>query len=339
MIYLGFFNDLLLHVCPFTPNINEQICKLNLRNDKCRLSSFKRRKRGIYVKLTIWSIVGIILLQKGVISLCEKTKARNDTVAVQEKATRWNEEESNGNRSQVVKFQIGTPRKNNNVDKSDSVTSNEQWPRKLYISHRTGNAGRDIFKAISTNDDKQTTTIRRDDHDARDVRSIQTPTIYTSKKDENTIITLTSNENHYDKQNSMIENSTSSVSFEFKTSGSVNIVTLDERNFFKHGNDDTSHDKGAEKSKSGTKSRLSPVNRIGAAIALIMLAIGVAMLLLGPLIVIVRAFSNRRRTREMLKARCYNDQPPTYEEATLMDQAPRYSTLQLDTILDSSLSL
>ncbi|CAK9824862.1 hypothetical protein ANTRET_LOCUS2960 [Anthophora retusa] len=295
-------------------------------------------KLTIIFQLTIWSIVGIILLQKGVISLCEKTKARNDTVAIQEKAVvRWNEEESNGNRSQVVKFQIGTPSKNNTPDKTDGITSNEQWPRKLYIFHRTSNAGREIFKAISMIDKKR--TMIHQNHDARDVRSIQTPTIYTSKKDENAIVTLTSNENHYDQENTTMENNTTSVSFKLKNSGSVNIVTLNERNFFKHETDETSHE-GAENNKSETKSRhRSPVNRIGAAIALIMLAIGVVMLLLGPLIVIIRAFSNRRRTREMLKTRCYNDQPPTYEEATLMDQAPRYSTLQLDTILDSSFSL
>ncbi|CAK9807332.1 hypothetical protein ANTQUA_LOCUS5159 [Anthophora quadrimaculata] len=295
-------------------------------------------KLTIIFQLTIWSIVGIILLQKGVISLCEKTKARNDTVAIQEKAVvRWNEEESNGNRSQVVKFQIGTPLKNNTPDRTDDVTSNEQWPRKLYIFHRTSNAGREIFKAISMIDKKR--TMIHQNHDARDVRSIQTPTIYTNKKDENAIVTLTSNENHYDQQNTTMENNTTSVSFKLKNSGSVNIVTLDKRNFFKHEIDETLHE-GAENNKSETKSRRrSPVNRIGAAIALIMLAIGVVMLLLGPLIVIIRAFSNRRRTREMLKTRCYNDQPPTYEEATLMDQAPRYSTLQLDTILDSSFSL
>lgn len=293
-------------------------------------------KLTIIFQLTIWSIVGIILLQKGVISLCEKTKARNDTVAIQEKAVvRWKEEESNRNRSQVVKFHIGTPSKNNTPDKTDGVTSNEQWPRKLYIFHRTSNAGREIFKAISMIDKKQ--TMIHQNHDARDVRSIQTPTIYTSKKDENAIVTLTSNENH--QENTKMENNTTSVSFKLKNSGSVNIVTLDERNFFKHETDETSY-KGAENNKSETKSRRrSPVNRIGAAIALIMLAIGVVMLLLGPLIVIIRAFSNRRRTREMLKTRCYNDQPPTYEEATLMDQAPRYSTLQLDTILDSSFPL
>lgn len=40
-------------------------------------------KLTIIFQLTIWSIIGFIFLQKGVISLCEKTKARNDTINMQ----------------------------------------------------------------------------------------------------------------------------------------------------------------------------------------------------------------------------------------------------------------
>ncbi|PBC25964.1 hypothetical protein APICC_07186 [Apis cerana cerana] len=290
-------------------------------------------KLTIIFQLTIWSIIGIILLQKGVISLCEKTKVQNDTISKQEKLTRWNEGElfkkSNitENRFKIIKFQIDTQRENITIDKSKNITSNKH-------------IGNGIFKTISTI--KKRTTIRHE-HDTRDLHSIQSSTIYSNNKNEvekikhkaNIIIPLISNENPYETENSKMNDSMSSVSFEFKDFGTTNLIRLNEKNFFEHENNEMSH-KNIGNNKSEVKSRRSHVNRIGTAIAILMLAIGIVMLLLGPLIVIIRTFSHRRRTREMLKLKCYNDQPPTYEEATLMDQAPRYSTLQLDTILDSS---
>lgn len=269
-----------------------------------------------------------ILLKKNI-----KLRKYSRILFSQEKLTRWNEGElfkkSNitENRFKIIKFQIDTQRENITIDKSKNITSNKH-------------IGNGIFKTISTI--KKRTTIRHE-HDTRDLHSIQSSTIYSNNKNEvekikhkaNIIIPLISNENPYETENSKMNDSMSSVSFEFKDFGTTNLIRLNEKNFFEHENNEMSH-KNIENNKSEVKSRRSHVNRIGTAIAILMLAIGIVMLLLGPLIVIIRTFSHRRRTREMLKLKCYNDQPPTYEEATLMDQAPRYSTLQLDTILDSS---
>ncbi|CAL7938094.1 unnamed protein product [Xylocopa violacea] len=299
-------------------------------------------KLTIIFQLTIWSIVGVILLQKGAISLSEKLKERNDTVTTQETLTRQNKgeliKELHVTESYLkpVKFQIGTHLNDVITDNPDDVTSNGQWPRKVHInSHKTGNIGSGTFETTVTL--KKQITIDRE-HDARDIRSIQTPTVHTSNKNEvekvnrkeNATVPRNFNENPYDIQNT-------TVLLKIKDSDSSSFVTPSERNI-EHENNNMSY-KSIEKNKNDVKSRLQPVNRVGAAIAIIMLAIGVLMLLLGPLIVIVRAFNNKRRIRKILKAKNSNDLPPTYEEATLMDQAPRYSTLQLNTLLDSSSSV
>ncbi|KAK1122540.1 hypothetical protein K0M31_008991 [Melipona bicolor] len=294
-------------------------------------------KLTIIFQLTIWSTIGIILLQKGVISLCEKTKAQNDTINMQENFSRWNKgelfRESNitGNHFKIIKFQIGARPENTAIDHTGDTTSNGQLPRELYTSYGTNNIGSAISKPTSMI--KKRTTIHRK-HDAKSVRSIQISTVYSGNRNEveqvnhkmNVIIPHTSNENPYETENTVINNSViNQIDF-----GTTNLIRLTERNFFEH-----EHNENIEKDKNETKSRRRPVNRVGTAIAITMLAIGVVMLLIGPLIVIIRTFNNRRRTREMLKSRCYNDRPPTYEEATLMDETPRYSTLQLDATSDS----
>lgn len=264
----------------------------------------------------------------------------------QEKFTTWNELFTEINitesRLKIINFRIENQRKNVTIDHSNA-TSKKQWPRDLYTSHTTSSTGNGISRIISTIKDQ--TTIRHD-YDVKNVHAIQTSSIYSNNKNEvekinhkdNVITPLVFNDDSYEREKAMVNNSTSSVSFEFKDFDSTNFIGLNERNFFEHENKEISYE-GIGNNKSETKSQRRPISRVGTAIAIIMLAIGVVMLLLGPLIVIIRTFNNRRRTREILKSRCYNDQPPTYEEATLMDQAPKYSTLHLDKILDSSFTL
>ncbi|XP_003708587.2 uncharacterized protein LOC100878389 [Megachile rotundata] len=300
----------------------------------------------IVFQLTIWCVVGIILLQKGAISLRDKMKSRNDTADVQEKLERWEEKESirkstnvTENRRHVTKVnRIGVRRTNAVADNLDDVTSsNERLPRKLHSSRRTHHIGQETSK--------KTTIGVRQEHDTRGPRATQTLIVPSNKNNEpkiinyekNVIVSLASDEGSYISEN-IINNTTPSVSFELKRIGSADAATSNERNSLEHRADDIiSYETKIGNSKNETKPRRSPVNRIGAAIAIIMLAIGIIMLLLGPFIVIIRALGNRRRTREMAHKKWNrNDQPPTYEEATLMDQAPRYSTLQLNMILESS---
>nr|XP_034193755.1 uncharacterized protein LOC117610452 [Osmia lignaria] len=313
----------------------------------------------IVFQLTIWSIVGIILLQKGAISLREKMKPRNDTADVQDKLARWNGKESireptnvtDSSRRHIIKvYQTGTRRWTNvATDNVDDVTSNEWLSRKLHPSHRTRNINRESFKKTLTIGERTTiTTTVGHEYDTRGARAIETVAVHVNNKnkikninhEENVIVSLASNERSYDTENTVINNITPNILFEFENAGSANLARPDRRKSFEHDvNDITTYETTGD-GKSETKPRRSPVNRIGAAIAIIMLVIGIIMLLLGPFIVILRALNNRRRTRETLdKKRNPNDRPPTYEEATLMDQAPRYSTLQLDTILESSFSL
>ncbi|XP_043247842.1 uncharacterized protein LOC122394783 [Colletes gigas] len=303
-------------------------------------------------QLTIWCIVGIILLQKGAISLYDtKEVTRNDTADIQGKLMTWNENESIQESSiaekwhRFVERKIATPENDRvAVDNLGTVVQNERWPRKLFEPYRKSNIDTGITEKSSIID-KLTTMNRK--QDSRDIRAIQAQTIHTTSKNEvgkmygkeNIIIAQNLDENGRNGKKIVTSNNTSSTLF--RNFGPTDLLTLNESKFFDHGYNDIRYEASGI-GKNETKSERSPVNRVGAAVAIIMLAIGVVMLLLGPLIVILRAFADRRRTRQMLlKSRCRSDQPPTYEEATatLMDEAPRYSTLQLDTIPESSFSL
>ncbi|KAG8041027.1 hypothetical protein G9C98_002015 [Cotesia typhae] len=79
--------------------------------------------------------------------------------------------------------------------------------------------------------------------------------------------------------------------------------------------------------------RLSHLSGGGAAAAVAMVAVGAVMLVLGPAVIVLRALDERRQERRFLKLSARDDLPPTYEQATLMDEAPRYSSLSLNTIL------
>ncbi|XP_046739470.1 uncharacterized protein LOC124407408 isoform X2 [Diprion similis] len=72
-----------------------------------------------------------------------------------------------------------------------------------------------------------------------------------------------------------------------------------------------------------------------AAAAVAMIAVGAVMLVLGPAVILLRTLDDRRQERRFLKLSAQDDLPPSYEQATLMDEAPRYSTLSLNTISGS----
>ncbi|XP_071566821.1 uncharacterized protein [Temnothorax nylanderi] len=78
--------------------------------------------------------------------------------------------------------------------------------------------------------------------------------------------------------------------------------------------------------------RFSRVNEDSATTAVALVAIGAIMLLVGPVVVILRILDERRQARKLiaLPASAREDLPPTYEQAVLMDEAPRYSTLSLN---------
>lgn len=82
--------------------------------------------------------------------------------------------------------------------------------------------------------------------------------------------------------------------------------------------------------------RLGHVNGAGgggAAAAVAMVAVGAVMLVLGPAVIVLRALDERRQERRFLKLSGEEDLPPSYEQATgSIEQAPTYSSLNLDTI-------
>lgn len=78
--------------------------------------------------------------------------------------------------------------------------------------------------------------------------------------------------------------------------------------------------------------RYSRINEDGATTAVALVAIGAIMLLVGPIVIVLRILDERRQARKLvaLSANAREDLPPTYEQAVLMDEAPRYSTLTLN---------
>ncbi|XP_018305652.1 uncharacterized protein [Mycetomoellerius zeteki] len=84
------------------------------------------------------------------------------------------------------------------------------------------------------------------------------------------------------------------------------------------------------KDKSNVK--FSRVNENIATTAVALVSIGAIMLLVGPIVIIMRILDERRQARKLmaLPSRSREDLPPTYEQAVLMDEAPRYSTLALN---------
>ncbi|XP_018401038.1 PREDICTED: uncharacterized protein LOC108778367 isoform X2 [Cyphomyrmex costatus] len=78
--------------------------------------------------------------------------------------------------------------------------------------------------------------------------------------------------------------------------------------------------------------KLSRVNENIATTAVALVSIGAIMLLVGPIVIIMRILDERRQARKLmaLPSRSREDLPPTYEQAVLMDEAPRYSTLALN---------
>ncbi|KZC06003.1 PREDICTED: uncharacterized protein LOC107194248 [Dufourea novaeangliae] len=306
----------------------------------------------IVFQLTIWTVVGLIFLRKGANSLCDiKDTIRNDTADTQETIVRWNEKQSIQessiikNRHRIAEYEVTTWRKDVvALDSSKKTAGNGKWlSRKPYISYRLDNIGRRIPEKSSTN---RKLTTNDDVQDTRGIRAIPGRTITASNrnKDEKidhkeSAVVVTFDQSSYNVKKVLIDNDASSSSFQLENSSSVNVVTSDDRDLFEIDEYDTRY-KATRIDRIEKKLRRTPVNRVGAAAAITMLAIGVVMLLLGPLIIILRAFGDRRRSRQIfLKSRCHADRPPTYEEAVLMDQAPRYSTLQLDTIPESSFFL
>lgn len=97
----------------------------------------------------------------------------------------------------------------------------------------------------------------------------------------------------------------------------------------------TGRDKEGDDDQSWTGKRnvrYSRVNEDGAKTAVALVAVGAIMLLVGPIVVVLRILDERRQARKLvaLAANAREDLPPTYEQAVLMDEAPRYSTLALN---------
>ncbi|KAL0134668.1 hypothetical protein PUN28_001453 [Cardiocondyla obscurior] len=68
----------------------------------------------------------------------------------------------------------------------------------------------------------------------------------------------------------------------------------------------------------------------GGMMAIALVVVGGIMLLVAPIVIILRAVEDTRQARKLAALQLSEDLPPTYEQAVLMDEAPRYSTLSLN---------
>lgn len=83
---------------------------------------------------------------------------------------------------------------------------------------------------------------------------------------------------------------------------------------------------------SKNKIHFSGISNGGTAVAITMVAIGSIMLVLGPIVLILRTIDKKRQMKKFTKLSITisEDLPPSYEQAILIDKAPRYSTLFLN---------
>ncbi|XP_066587289.1 uncharacterized protein [Prorops nasuta] len=267
----------------------------------------------IILQLAAWSSVGIVLLQKGVTSLQKMPEA------------------ANGTRIQILAL-------NDPKDRSNEANELAVVPlsRNYATWKSTGTEDQDVSGADYSRGARTTERLSPSSPLSNGQRSHGTQE-YSSKAEgkgflENLAAKLTAQSLFEERNKGMeqLNKETFDISArrynELHTDNKVN-ESLDR--FLANVNETVKTMGSVETRK---RLRLSRLSGGGAAAAVAMVAVGAVMLVLGPAVIILRALDERRQERRFLKLSGQDDLPPTYEQATLMDEAPRYSSLSLDTI-------
>ncbi|KAI4488523.1 hypothetical protein M0802_011563 [Mischocyttarus mexicanus] len=269
-------------------------------------------KLVIVLQFTAWISVGIVLLQKGVTSL------RNQSMV----ETNSNTQETNNTTMKYLNEKI--KRTTYQEDLSSFNTNSKEYSSKnlLKSSSYQEKSNDNILERHSSKHSNINEKYYENMNDKiSDMNWFRKESKENNKKQE-----LEENEKdaiNLNKMNTSININDSSLSNKIQDykNTTVDLEKINDSNNVTN----SRNDKKLRKRMSG-----------GAAAAIAMVAVGAAMLVIGPMVIALRALDKRRQERRYLKSLGWNDQPPTYEQATLMSEVPRYSTLNLNITVHNS---
>ncbi|XP_008558984.1 uncharacterized protein LOC103579384 [Microplitis demolitor] len=309
----------------------------------------------VILQLAAWSAVGIVLLQKGVSSLQKGSEMRNITQTTSINTAGYNSVDKDLSVISIV--ENSKPYPSSELPKSSSGSSkifdaksmahklekineknlNDLEEKNLPIEFDEDKDGPRVLESLDSSKDKLT------DLKKPGVKKTSTTNLSEFEPDEDadkfkssTDIKDSSMKLILPMMNSSSERQSEIIPvYEDTFKRSRNFSSLSEDDEKKETNKTVVQTSTAKPSMWETRRRLrlSHLSGGGAAAAVAMVAVGAVMLVLGPAVIVLRALDERRQERRFLKLSARDDLPPTYEQATLMDEAPRYSSLSLNTIL------
>lgn len=261
-------------------------------------------KLVIVLQFTAWISVGIVLLQKGVTSLRSQSMIETNS----------NTQETND--TTIKYLNEKTKRTTDQEGLSSYITKSKEHSIKKLLKSYPEKANDNILERHSSRRSNINEKYYEDIGDnISDVNWLTKESKESKQEGEKDIINLNKIVTRASINDSSISNKTQdykNTTVDSEKSNNSNITSL----------------------RNGKKLRARMSG--GAAAAIAMVAVGAAMLVVGPMVIALRALDKRRQERRYLKSLGWNDQPPTYEQATLMSEVPRYSTLNLNTTVHSS---
>ncbi|XP_057330180.1 uncharacterized protein LOC130670734 [Microplitis mediator] len=302
----------------------------------------------VILQLAAWSAVGIVLLQKGVSSLQKGSEMRNITQTTSINTAGYNSIDKDLSVISIV--ENSKPYLSSEVLPKSSSGSSKIFDAKL-MAHKLEKIN-EKNSPIEFDEDKDGPRVLESLDSSKDkLTDLKKPGV---KKTSKTNFSEFEPQGDADKFKSSTDIKDSSVKlilpmmnssserqseiipvYEDTFKRSRNFSSLSEDSEKKETNKTVVQTSTAKPSMWETRRRLrlSHLSGGGAAAAVAMVAVGAVMLVLGPAVIVLRALDERRQERRFLKLSARDDLPPTYEQATLMDEAPRYSSLSLNTIL------
>ncbi|KAI4479472.1 hypothetical protein M0804_010869 [Polistes exclamans] len=261
-------------------------------------------KLVIVLQFTAWISVGIVLLQKGVTSLRSQSMIETNS----------NIQETND--TTIKYLNEKTKRTTDQEDLSSYITKSKEHSIKKLFKSYPEKANDNILERHSSRRSNINEKYYEDIGDnISNVNWLTKESKENKEEEEKDIINL----------NKIVTRASINDSSIFNKTQDYKNTTVDS---------EKSNNSNVTSLRNGKKLRARMSG--GAAAAIAMVAVGAAMLVVGPMVIALRALDKRRQERRYLKSLGWNDQPPTYEQATLMSEVPRYSTLNLNTTVHSS---
>lgn len=282
-------------------------------------------KAVIVLQLAAWSAVGVVLLQKGIVSLQKLPKASNITQV--------------NTTNRVLESDLSAVRHRHSVNEAidlSVVPLNELLPKKY------GGQGLRDEGVVSKNDLEQKSNESRHDDGKKEATMKELMGINDDDEKAKKMTTELKNERPEGTKTKELADVTSSTvrtnqEDKVQNGSRTNSLVKPDANVEEKVESSTPIDVTKRRNRIWEARKKWKMSHVvggggGTAAAIAMVTVGAIMLILGPAVVILRALDEKRQERRFIKLSAQDDLPPTYEQATLMDEAPRYSTLSLNTI-------